>query len=147
MMFVTLLSVVFGLSTIAPGIGIPLGVLLLVAWGRTVSVSRRREALGNPLTWSQHIQTYLSSFGFVVALLLMVTVGVCVAAGSVCFGIFSAAGAIGGSPTYQIGSILVCVVGLFAAIGTIRLAAKWNDYQWRRTTVQGQDMSNGREKR
>ena len=43
MMFVTLVSVVLGVSTIAPGIGIPLGLIVLVVWLRTAAVARRRH--------------------------------------------------------------------------------------------------------
>ena len=42
LMFITLVSVVLGVSTIALGIGIPLGVVLLVVWLRTAAVLHYR---------------------------------------------------------------------------------------------------------
>src|SRR4051812_12132561 len=38
MMFVTLISVVLGVFTIAPGLGVPLAIVAFITWLRTVSV-------------------------------------------------------------------------------------------------------------
>src|SRR5207249_2609398 len=105
LMFVTLLSVILGLSTIAPGIGIPLGVLLLVAWGRTASVSRRRAEAGKSFTPLEKVLAYFSSLGFVIALLVLVTIAIYVAFVSVCFGFITLADALEGSSTSRIGAL------------------------------------------
>ena len=42
MMFVTLLCVVLGVFTIAPGLGVPLAIVAFVTWLRTVSVVKSR---------------------------------------------------------------------------------------------------------
>jgi hypothetical protein len=132
LLFVTLLSVVLGLSTIAPGIGIPLGVLLLIAWGRTASVSRRRAETGKSFTSSEKIQAYISSLGFIVLMLVLVTICICIAFGSVCLGFVTLAGALDGSPTSRVGAIIACIVGTYAAFGLLHIANKWNDDQfWR----------------
>ena len=46
LMFVTLVSVVLGVSSIAPGVGMPLAVIALITWARTVSVVRWRGSIG-----------------------------------------------------------------------------------------------------
>src|SRR5215203_1674278 len=49
MMFVTLLCVVLGVFTIAPGLGVPLAVVAFITWLRTVSVVKSRAESGAPL--------------------------------------------------------------------------------------------------
>jgi hypothetical protein len=147
LMFVTLLSVVVGLWTIAPGIGIPLGILLLVAWGRTASVSRRRAAAGRSFTSLEKIQAYFSSLGFVVLLLGLVTIGICVAFGSVCFGFVTLAGALDRDSISLVAAILICIAGIYAAFGLFHLANRWNDDQFRRAAGETKDTTNNKGKR
>jgi hypothetical protein len=132
MMFVTLLCVVFGLSTIAPGIGIPLGILLFIAWGRTVSVSHHRAKIGKRLSATQQVRMYFEALGFVVALLILVTVGICCALWSICVGIGAMSSSFGGSFSSFISIILFGAVAVLGTIAVFRLASKWNDANWRR---------------
>src|SRR5215212_83546 len=55
MMFVTLVCVVLGVSSLWPGIGIPLGMVLFVVWLRTTAVTHRRAAHGLPVTSGKKI--------------------------------------------------------------------------------------------
>lgn len=132
MMFVTLLCVIFGVSTINYGVGIPVGMLLLVVWWRTAAVSRRRSALGRTLTRSEQMHMFLSSLGLAIALLMMVAVGICVAFCSACFGVFAAADGMSMWRGEKIGLMAVCIVSFVAALGLLWLARKWDRYSWQR---------------
>jgi hypothetical protein len=72
MMFVTLVCVVLGVSTIAPGVGIPLAVLFFAAWFRTAAVARQRAARGLELNQAQRIQVFFASFGVTLTLISLV---------------------------------------------------------------------------
>src|SRR6476620_9023764 len=48
MMFMTLVCVVLGVTSLWPGIGIPMGVVFFVAWLRTTAATRQRAAHGLP---------------------------------------------------------------------------------------------------
>jgi hypothetical protein len=85
MMFVTLLCVVFGVSTIAPGIGIPFGIIMLVAWLRTAAVARRRVAHGFAVTRLERLQLFASSLGTTIVLLALTCVAGCAALVAACF--------------------------------------------------------------
>jgi len=141
MLFVTLIAVVVGLATIHAGVGIPLGVMLLVAWWRTAAVSRYRYRSDDSLTRAQQIQVFLSSFGLAIALIVMVGVGICVALGALCFGLIAVAGGAGSGPGDQIGSFAICVLAFFAAIGLIWAAVKWDRYSWRRDIGQTREST------
>jgi hypothetical protein len=74
MMFITLLCVVLGVSTIAPGVGVPLGLILLVVWARTVNVVQQRQKRGLPMTRLEKLQFFISTAGFALATLVLVGV-------------------------------------------------------------------------
>jgi hypothetical protein len=81
----TLVCVVLGVSTIAPGIGVPLAVLLFAAWLRTAAVARHRLARGLSLTKPERIQLFLASFGVTVSLIGVVFVAGMAAFWAACF--------------------------------------------------------------
>jgi hypothetical protein len=85
MMFVTLLCVVLGVSTIAPGVGIPLGIVLLIVWLRTAAVARQRAARGLTVTGAEKLQLFLQSIGTTLALLAVICVAGCAAFFAACF--------------------------------------------------------------
>lgn len=144
LMFVTLISVVLGLSTIAPGAGIPLGILLFIAWARTAAVSRQTAKTGQPLTPSQKIVAYFSTLGFIVLLLLLVTLAIVIGFAAICFGLFTATSAVDKGTTSAIGAFIFIVVGALAALGLLHLANKWNDNQFRRAVDRSKDPQNKR---
>jgi hypothetical protein len=74
MLFVALLAVVVGVWSIAPGIGIPLGILLLAAWTRTVAVVERRAAKSSDVTRRERIVIFLQSMASSAVLLILITV-------------------------------------------------------------------------
>jgi len=146
MMFITLVAVIFGLSTIAPGIGIPLGVLLLVAWGRTFSISRQQTKAGTPFSTSEKIAAFFSSVNFIISLLMLVTLALFIGFGSICYGLF-AASQFEKSSAWVIVAVVVIVVGASAALGLLHLANKWNDNQFWRAAGRPKDKNNDRNKR
>jgi hypothetical protein len=85
MMFVTLLCVVLGVSTIAPGIGIPLGIVFIVVWLRTTAVTRQRAARGLAVTPLEKVQLFAASFGVTVGLLSLVGIAGIAAFWAACF--------------------------------------------------------------
>jgi hypothetical protein len=145
LMFVTLISVILGLISIAPGIGIPAGILLFIAWARTVSTIRHRPPAASPLTFPQKIAAYFSSLGFVIAILLLVLVAIAVAFGAVCYGLFTVADALQKNSISVVGAVGIVIVGVLFAMGLLHLANRWNDEQFSRAAGRDQKPSNDSE--
>jgi len=144
MMFVTLISVVLGLSTIAPGAGIPLGILFFIAWARTASTIRYRASTAAPLTTSQKILAYFSSLGFIVGLLMLVALAIVIGLGSICFGLITVAEALEKKSISLYGGIAILVVGVVAALGLMHLANRLNDDQFSRAIDRSKETPNNR---
>ena len=85
MMFVTLACVVLGVLTLWPGVGIPLGIILLVVWSRTVAVAWHRQQRGLEVTQPEKVQLFLASFGAALALIAVTCVAGCAAFVAACF--------------------------------------------------------------
>lgn len=123
MLIVTLAAVCFGLLVQAPGLAIPMCVLLIPVFVRTVMVVRRREASGLPVSPMQKVGMFLGSFG--VASLLAVVV--CVAA----FCSFCGVCLLAVSPDQKYGGAGVALWGIgmcaaaAAAVVGIVFIAKW----------------------
>jgi hypothetical protein len=111
MMAITLASVVCGVSTFAPGVGIPLGVVLLAVWVKTAERARHRRQIGQSLTWAETIQLFFASFGVVIAMMAVVAVAGAAAFAVACFVCATAFG------EHQTGAIaLVGAIGAGLAI-------------------------------
>jgi hypothetical protein len=89
MMFMTLAAVVLGVSTQWPGIGIPLGVVALVIWSRTVNIVRQRAGEGFEVSALEKIQIFMSSFAMTIAIFVLVIVTGAAALGAACAAIIS----------------------------------------------------------
>jgi hypothetical protein len=89
MMFMTLAAVVLGVTTQWPGIGIPLGVVALVIWSRTVNIVRQRATEGVEVSSPQKIHIFMSSFGMTLVILLLVVVTGGAALGAACAAIIT----------------------------------------------------------
>lgn len=85
MMAMTLVSVVFGISTFAPGVGIPLGVVLLVVWLKTAERAGKRRQLGQSVTWAETAQLFFASFGTAMAMIAVVCTAGAAAFAVACF--------------------------------------------------------------
>jgi hypothetical protein len=87
LMFATLACVVLGVFSIAPGLGIPLGVIALIAWARTVSVLRAEK---DGTDGASMVLVFLRSVGFAITVLVMVAVGTFAAFFIICLGALGA---------------------------------------------------------
>jgi len=74
MMFVTLVAVMLGTITIAPGLGIPLAIVAFFAWLNTVAAVRRRAAKGLELTATDKALLFTRKFVSIVTLLSLLAV-------------------------------------------------------------------------
>jgi hypothetical protein len=92
MMLVTLIFVVIGVFTIAPGIGIPLSVVLLVVWIRTAAVARHRLERGAAVTRGEKIQLFFQSLGIAIGLIALTFVAGFAALFAACFAICASPG-------------------------------------------------------
>jgi hypothetical protein len=122
MLFITLLCVVLGVSTIAPGVGVPLGVILLVVWVRTVNVSQQRRGHGKPMTRLEKVHFFLSAAGFAFATLVLVAVAGGAALFTVCLTLCATMEPSNDQSTmilYAIGTAIVTVVAIIG-IGILR---------------------------
>src|SRR3954471_23019093 len=91
MMCVTLVCVVLGVFTIAPGLGVPLAIVALITWLRTVSVVKSRAASGAPLTSGNIVLMFVRSVAFTMLVLMLVGVAAVAAFATLCFGLMNAA--------------------------------------------------------
>jgi hypothetical protein len=133
MIFVTLVCVVLGVSSLWPGIGIPLGVVLFVVWLRTTLITRHRAAHGLTFTTAEKVQLFIESFGVTIGLIFVT----CVAGGAA---LFAALGAIciATSPVnssdsnesipWVVGGAIVTTFSIFALVKLV----KFSRSRWRR---------------
>jgi hypothetical protein len=128
MMLVTLVCVVLGVFTIAPGIGVPLAIVAAITWLRTVSVVKSRASTGSPLSSADIILVFLRSIALTFVILILVGVAAVAAFAAVCFGTLSASG-----PDSELtGLLIVSVVVLVAAVLGIVAASRASKSRWRR---------------
>lgn len=136
MMFVTLLCVVLGVSTIAPGIGIPLGIVLLVVWLRTAAVARRRMARGLTVTRSEKLHLFLESIATTLGLLAVICLAGCAAFFAACFACVMAwtgsEAVVGEQAAYAFAWIVFGVVALAIALPMLWWIVKVIRRRWRR---------------
>jgi hypothetical protein len=129
MMFVTLICVVLGVFTIAPGLGVPLAIVAFVTWLRTVSVVKWRASTGSSLTSAEIILVFVRSVAFTLLVLALVGVAAVAAFATLCFGVMSAAAP--SSPDFT-PWFVVSVIVLIAAIFGLVAASRSERRRWRR---------------
>jgi hypothetical protein len=129
MMFVTLICVVLGVFTIAPGLGVPLGIVAFVTWLRTVSVVKWRASTGSSLTSAEIVLIFVRSVAFTLLVLALVGVAAVAAFATLCFGVMSAAAP--SSPDFTPWFVVSAIV-LIAAIFGIVVASRSERRRWRR---------------
>jgi hypothetical protein len=108
-LWTTLVAVVMGVASFAPGLGIMLAVLSLPAAARTIgTVYRRKQRRGGSIGAAEKIETFIASFGIVLA----IVIGAVTAFTAVCFplGLASFASDMGGLVIFAI------VAGIVAAV-------------------------------
>jgi len=130
LLLMTLASVCMGLLVVAPGLGVPMCVLLVPVLVRTMMVVRRREAVGLAVSRIEKISLMASSFG--VATVLAVVVSAAAFAGfcGVCLLMVSPDNKYGG-PGILAWGVGMCAVAAFAVWLTIRVM-KWIRRRYRR---------------
>ena len=112
-LWTTLLAVVMGVATIAPGLAIALAVISFPAALRTIgTVARRKRRRGESLSVPEKIEAFVASLGVVLA----IVVGAGIAFMAVCFpvGLAAAATNVGG----EFGFIVPAVIAGIMAAGT-----------------------------
>jgi hypothetical protein len=121
LLVVTGLAVVFGLMTVAPGVGILLLALMVPALVRTQAATRlENERAGRPSTLSDRIGTLVIS----LALMILIAIGAMVAFLAACF--FSCAAVASGSmgPRSEF-LILVIPIGVAVLVGVGLMYRSW----------------------
>jgi hypothetical protein len=140
MMFVTLACVVLGVSTLAPGIGIPLGMVMLTVWLRTAAVARRRQARGQTLDHMDRAQLFVASFGVAMALIAVTCVAGCAAYLAACFACiatYAALEPLGDDAGMAVAYLVYAVVGLAIVVPTIWFVTRVIRRRWRRDIGEG----------
>jgi hypothetical protein len=119
MMFMTLACVILGISTFAPGVGIPLGLVLIVVWARTAAIALVRGKRGVNLTRAEKVNLFLSTLSVAAGLLLVTGIAGAAAFIAACF---SCAGAyfgfeatIGDDKAMRIGITVFSAVAMLIA--------------------------------
>jgi hypothetical protein len=93
MMFVTLVAIVCGLFSIAPGVGVALALVLLPVLAHTAIAANREETSGHSLRPGERIMLFFASLGLIV----MAGVAASIAFGVTCFAGFVGGAALGGT--------------------------------------------------
>jgi hypothetical protein len=140
LLFVTLLCVILGVLTIAPGLGLPLGVILITVWLRTAAATRRRAARGLTVTPLDKVQLFASSFGVTVGMLGLICVAGFAAFFAVCLtciGTYSGLQGVADESTAMLvaWAVFLCLAVLIL-IFTFKFAIpginRWLRNRWRR---------------
>jgi hypothetical protein len=132
LLMMTLACVVLGVFSIAPGLGVPLGVIAFLAWMRTFHVVRARAIRGDEVTANEKIGLFVWSFGNTLVLLTMIIV----AAGAAFFTACTTMLAIADPREPALKEILpialfALIVFLIFAFGIVRMI-RANRRRWRR---------------
>jgi hypothetical protein len=107
-LWTTLVAVVMGVATFAPGLAIALAILSLPAAVRTIgAVYRRKQRLGQPIPTFEKIETFLGSLSIVLAIII----GAGIAFTAVCFPI-----GLAGFDAAERGNSSLMIFGLVAGI-------------------------------
>jgi hypothetical protein len=123
-LWTTLVAVIMGVATFAPGLAVTIAILSLPAAVRTIgAVYRRKQRRGGSISASEKIETFIASFGIVVA----IVIGALGAFTAVCFplGLASFAANAGGLAVFAF--IAGIAAGLVVAISLTRRFWKLGD--------------------
>ena len=123
LLLMTLAAVCFGLLAEAPGLGVPMCVLLVPVLIRTAKVVRRREAAGLPVSRTEKISLAATSFGVATVVAAVVAVAAFCSFCGVCLLAASADSSYGG-PGMFLWGLGVCAVAAWTIWLVVR-ADKW----------------------
>lgn len=128
MLFVTLVSVVLGISSIWPGVGIALGVFVFIPFLRTVMLVRARAEKGRRTPWIQRLAWGATSALIILAMVALTGVAAVIAFFFACWvAVFSTQGLDSDAATIMFfGVLAVCALGTAVGFGY------WIRYRWRR---------------
>ncbi len=130
LLLMTLASVCFGLLAVAPGLGIPMCVLLVPVLVRTAMVVRRREAAGLVVSHVEKIGLMASSFSVAIVLAAVVSAAAFAGFCGVCLLMVSPDNKYGG-PGVLAWGIGMCAIAAGAVWMAIRVT-KWIRRRYRR---------------
>ncbi len=130
LLLMTLAAVCFGLLAEAPGLGVPLCVLLVPVLIRTAMVVRRREAAGVPVSRAEKIGLMATSLGVATVVAVVVAVAAFCSFCGVCLLAVSADNKYGGAGTFLSGLGVCTVAGL--SIWLLKVMDKWLRRRFRR---------------
>src|SRR4051794_38170416 len=132
MMLITLVCVVLGVFTIAPGLGVPLAVVAFATWVRTASLVRwRRATSGSSPTSVEVILIFLRSVAFTLLVLGLIGVAAVAAFATLCFGLIGASEPSHSSSEF-VAPFVVSAIVLIAAILGIVATVRSQRSRWRR---------------
>jgi hypothetical protein len=142
MMFVTLVSVLLGMITIAPGFGVPLAFVAFFTWLRTVDVGRRRASGGSPLSSGEKILLFMRAYLSTVALFGMLGVAGIAAIFSACF-VICALDPSQKADEYIVSALVAAFITVAAIVAFVKLV-QYKRRSWRRDIG---EPDNGQNKR
>jgi hypothetical protein len=123
MLIITLASVCFGLLAVAPGLAVPMCVLLVPVFVRTMMVVRRREVAGRAVSPLQKVGLFLGSFAVATILSVVIAVAAFCSFCGICLVVISGDSSYGGTETLLWG-IGMCAAAA-AAVVAIVFIIKW----------------------
>jgi hypothetical protein len=113
-MCVTLACVVLGLVTIAPGFGIPLGVIAFIAWMRTISKDNWQAEDHAPSSAPEVLLTFIRSVGLVLLVLGLIALAAFALFFVMCLAAFGAPTDSASTAIFVVGAIILAgaIIGL-----------------------------------
>lgn len=127
LLLMALAAVCFGLLAEAPGLGVPMCVLLVPVLVRTAKVVRRREAAGLSVSRAEKISLMATSFGVATVVAVVVAVAAFCSFCGVCLLVMSP----GGAPDTLVWGTGMCIVAALAIL-LFAVMIKWIRRRYRR---------------
>ncbi len=123
MLVMTLASICFGLLAVAPGLAVPMCVLLVPVFVRTAMVVRRREASGLAVSSTEKVTLFIGSFGVATVVAVVVGVAAFCSFCGVCLLAVSVDNSYGGPGWFLGGILMFAIAGV--SIRWVARSIKW----------------------
>ena len=131
LLFMTLISIVAGVFSIWPGIGVVLAIVVFIPFMRTAVLVKARSARGRATSWTDRFALAGLSAAVVLAMTVVTGVASVVAFFVACWVAFAASG-LAGTAGEQFALPIFFGGLILSAIGLIFGLFRWARYRWRR---------------
>ena len=136
MIVVTLVAVICGVFAVAPGLGIPMAIIMLPVFVRTSMVVRQRETRGEDVSFATRAALFAGSFWTTVVILVVVGIASVGTFCGVCLGVYFGLESSGGSVAEVVASIIAGIATTITTILAIWFSVRLIRRRWKRDVGQ-----------